>query len=130
MDNCIFDKIISGEIPSHKIYEDEKVFAFLDIAPINPGHVLVIPKKHVENFYELENEDYEAMMLVVKMVSEKIKEVLNPEKVGLLVEGFEVDHAHIHVIPLNKPLCSSMADKDNGELTEEFLSEMAKKLTL
>ncbi len=99
--SSIFSKIISGEIPCHKIYEDRLTFAFLDINPVQKGHVLVIPKKEVDNLFDLEEEDYNAVMNTVKKVAKQIEAVLKPRRVGLHVEGFDVPHAHVHVIPIN-----------------------------
>jgi histidine triad (HIT) family protein len=100
--DCIFCQIVAGKIPAHQVYADENILAFLDIKPVNEGHILVIPKKHVPYFYQLDDELYSALMLAVKKISEAVNETLNPNKVGLLVKGFDVDHAHVHIIPLNK----------------------------
>lgn len=101
MENCIFCKIAKGEIPSAKIWEDENFFAFLDISPVRPGHALVIPKKHEEYIFDLNNNDYSNLMLASKKVAELLKEKLNPKKVGMLVEGFGVEHVHVHLIPID-----------------------------
>ncbi|MDQ5825679.1 MAG: HIT domain-containing protein [Chloroflexota bacterium] len=100
--NCIFCRIINGEIGSHKVYEDEWVVAFMDIRPSQPGHLLVIPRKHVPDFYNLEDDLYLKVMMVVKRLSEAVNKVTNPVKVGLAVVGFEVPHTHVHVIPLQQ----------------------------
>lgn len=129
MQESIFTKIIRGEIPSHKVYEDEKVFAFLDIHPLTPGHTLVIPKNQVDHFDDLSEEDYEAVFTAVKKIAKRQKEVLKPQRICLRVEGFDVPHAHVHVYP-----CSTAADfygtKDRAqtEPDHEALAEMAKKL--
>ncbi len=99
MDETIFTKIIKGEIPSHKIYEDDVTYAFLDIHPVTEGHVLVIPKKQVEWIWDLPENDYEALMRSVKKVGTRIKEVLNVPHVGMLVEGTGVPHVHVHLVP-------------------------------
>ena len=99
MKESIFTKIIKGEIPSHKVYEDEQTFAFLDIHPVTPGHTLVIPKKQVEFLWDLDDEDYQAVMATVQKVGRRIREVLHPPYVGVQVVGVDVPHAHIHVIP-------------------------------
>lgn len=106
MDNntCIFCKIINGEIPCYKVYEDEKIFAFLDIHPVNKGHTLVIPKKHAVNIYDIEESEIAEMVKIGKKLALKIREVtkaegmnihMNNEKAG----GQAVFHAHIHLIP-------------------------------
>ena len=121
----IFTKIIKGEIPSHKIYEDEKTFAFLDIQPIKPGHTLVVPKKQVD-IWDLSEEDYQALMLTVRRVAHRIQEVLDPKRVGIQVVGVDVDnHAHVHVFPFN-----NMAEYRQipAPVDYEDLREIAKKL--
>ena len=91
MKKCIFCDIIKGKIESHKIYEDKHCFAFLDIHPINSGHVLVIPKSHVPDFYDLKNTDYEYLMIAVKMIAKKVNKVIKPKKVGLM----KIGRAHV-----------------------------------
>ena len=100
MQESIFSKIIKGEIPSHKIYEDDQVFAFLDIHPINPGHTLLIPKKQVDHLWDLEESKYHHIWDVAKQLAGHIQDTLEPKRVGVIVEGFGVPHAHIHLIPL------------------------------
>src|SRR5690349_7539733 len=101
MQDSIFTKIIKGEIPSHKIYEDDKTFAFLDLHPKLPGHTLVISKKQVDHIWDLPDEDYQALMKSVKKVGQRIREVLNPKRVGIQVEGLGVPHTHVHVFPFS-----------------------------
>ncbi|HEX8600562.1 MAG TPA: HIT family protein [Chloroflexia bacterium] len=129
--NCIFCRIINGEIGSHKVYEDESAVAFMDIRPSQPGHLLVIPRQHVPDFYNLEDDLYLKVMLVVKRLSEAVSKVANPAKVGLAVVGFEVPHTHVHVIPLQKA-----ADFQPGaggsptlQSSGEELAEMAARIT-
>jgi len=103
----IFTKIIKGEIPCAKIYEDDHVFAFLDINPINLGHTLVIPKESYENIFEIPNEILEKMIVIAKQIAIKQKEVLNADGINIGMNngkdaGQEVFHAHIHVIPRYK----------------------------
>jgi histidine triad (HIT) family protein len=99
--STIFSKIVSGEIPSHKIYEDERTFVFLDIYPIQPGHVLVVPKAEVDKLEDLENADYAALMHTTRLVMHRVRKVLGAQRACLKVEGFDVPHAHMHVIPCN-----------------------------
>lgn len=101
MDDSIFTKIINGDIPSHKIYEDETVFAFLDIHPINPGHTLVVPKQQVEFLWDLEDETYQKLMLSAKKIATHMRTALAVEYVGMQVIGVDVPHAHLHLIPFN-----------------------------
>lgn len=128
MSDSIFTKIIKGEIPCHKVYEDDKVIAFLDIHPIKPGHTLVVPKKQVEQFTELSPEDYSYLMAVAQLVAKKIQEVTGSLRIFLRIEGTDVAHTHVHLIP-----CNSDADIENpGRLDKEpdhtALAKMAQKL--
>lgn len=101
MSDSLFTKIIKGEIPCHKMYEDDQTFAFLDIHPIQPGHTLVVPKKQVEFLWDLDDESYQALMASVKKVAKRLKEALGVPYVGLQVIGVDVPHAHVHVIPFS-----------------------------
>ena len=97
MKNCIFCKIVSKEIPCDKIYEDKDFLAFLDIKPLNPGHILVIPKKHYRWIWDVANfGDY---FEFAKKVERGIEKALKPERVVIWVAGEEVQHAHIHLVP-------------------------------
>lgn len=100
MENCVFCKI-AKEGSNHKIWEDDKHIAFLDMSPIRPGHTLVIPKKHADYIFDMSDKDYSDLMLASKRVAELLKKKLNPKRVGMLIEGFGVDHVHIHLIPIN-----------------------------
>ncbi|MDO4872100.1 MAG: HIT family protein [bacterium] len=100
MEDSIFTRIINGEIPCHKIYEDEKVFAMLDIEPLANGHVLLFPKQQVDLLWDLDSETYAYLFEKAKMISKKIQQEMNPIRVGMVVEGFGVPHAHLHLVPL------------------------------
>ena len=97
----VFSKIIAGEIPCYKIYEDDKTLAFLDIHPESMGHVLVVPKVEVDKVYELPAEDYVALMEAVKKVSLHMEKVLG-KRVLWKVVGTDVPHAHVHLMPLDE----------------------------
>ncbi len=128
MADTIFTKIIRGEIPSHKIYEDDKTFAFLDIHPKQPGHVLVIPKKQVDHIWDLDDADYVALMETVKKVGQRVREVYKPERVAIQVEGIGVPHVHVHVFPFaTEAEFHALADL-NAEPDHAALAEVAKKL--
>lgn len=99
--SSIFSKIIAGEIPSHAVHEDERTFAFLDINPRQEGHALVVPKAEVDYLFDLEDEDYQAVWESVRRVSDAIKSVTGCRRVVVLVVGYEVAHAHVHLIPTN-----------------------------
>ena len=96
----IFSKIVNGEIPAYKVAEDENYLAFLDIFPVSKGHTLVIPKKEVDYIFDLEDELYNGLQLFAKKVAVGLKKAIPCEKVGVLVLGLEVPHAHIHLIPM------------------------------
>src|SRR5690242_17783197 len=104
MPDCIFCKIVRGEIPSTKVYEDEKTYAFLDITPMNPGHTLVIPKKHSTDIFEIEEAEWNAVMHSARVIAHAIEKSLSPEGVNIRMNnreaaGQSVFHAHVHVIP-------------------------------
>lgn len=97
----IFTKILAGEIPAHKILENDQYLAFLDIRPVNPGHTLVIPKKEVDYIFDMEDDLLEGLMVFSKKVARAIKKTISCQKVGVMVAGIEVPHTHIHLIPIN-----------------------------
>jgi histidine triad (HIT) family protein len=104
MENCIFCKIASGEIPAEKVYEDEHTFAFLDLKPVNPGHTLVIPKKHADNLYEIDDASLAATAITARNIAIAIKKALGAEGVNVHMNngraaGQVVFHLHMHVIP-------------------------------
>jgi histidine triad (HIT) family protein len=104
MADCIFCKIVRGELPSHKVHEDEKTFAFLDINPVNPGHTLVIPKKHTLDVFEIEESEWDAVMRTVRTISHALEKSLAPSGINLAMNnrsgaGQVVFHAHVHVMP-------------------------------
>lgn len=99
---CIFCKLAQGEGEAHIVYEDGDVFAFMDKHPIRPGHVLVIPRKHEPEFWKLSQDIYIKIMLIVQRISGTVDEVYAPKKVGLAIAGFDVSHAHIHVVPMHE----------------------------
>ena len=96
----IFSKIVNGEIPAYKVAEDENYLAFLDIFPVAKGHTLVIPKKEVDYIFDLEDDLYNGLQAFAKEVAIGLKKAIPCEKVGVLVLGLEVPHAHIHLIPM------------------------------
>lgn len=97
----IFSRIIAGEIPSYKIAEDEKHYAFLDINPVSPGHVLVVPKHEVSYLFDLSDEEYAALQMFAKRVATGLRRAVPCKRVGVAVIGLEVPHAHIHLIPIS-----------------------------
>lgn len=97
----IFSKIIAGEIPSYRIAENDKFFAFLDIFPLREGHVLVVPKKEVDNLFDLPAEYLAEMLLFAQPIAKAIERSFSCNRCGISVIGLEVPHAHIHLIPIN-----------------------------
>ncbi|MGQ1890189.1 HIT family protein [Thermophagus sp. OGC60D27] len=97
----IFSKIVNGEIPCYKIAEDERYFAFLDINPLQQGHTLVIPKQETDYLFDLEDDHLADMMIFAKKVAKAIQKAISCKRVGLVVLGLEVPHAHIHLVPIN-----------------------------
>ena len=101
--STIFSKIISGEVPSYKIYEDDYVCEFLDNHPIQKGHTLVVPKLEVDQFFDLDEKMFDHVMHRVRYVAQVLKAKFNCGRVCVFVEGYGVPHAHVHLIPTNKP---------------------------
>lgn len=123
-EDCIFCKIVKGEIPSAKIGEDENFMAFLDVNPINKGHVLLIPKKHEEYLFDLEDKDYIELLLKAKEISKILKIKLLPKKVGMAVEGISIPHLHIHLVPVNN--INELNPERAKHATQEELQEVAR----
>ncbi len=126
MTDCIFCKIIAGDIPGEKIWEDGDFFAFLDINPMNPGHTLLIPKTHHEYLFEMEDSLYSKMFEAAKKLSKPIKNAMGAKKIGVVVEGFLVPHAHIHLVPLHTG--GELSFGRSKKATPEELKETAEKI--
>ena len=123
----IFLKIISGEIPAHKVAETEDFLAFLDINPLVMGHVLVIPKKEIDYIFDMDDELYADLTLFAKKVAKAVKIAFPCKKVGVAVIGLEVPHAHIHLIPMNNVSDMNFA-KEKLKPSQEELTEAAAKI--
>ena len=121
----IFTKIINGEIPCYKIYEDDKTLAFLDINPETKGHTLVVPKNEVDKIYELPEEDYNALMQTVKKLSQNMEKVLEKRTLWKVI-GTDVPHAHVHLLPYDE----TWEHGRTLELTPEEFEEIRAKLKL
>ena len=123
----IFSKIIKGEIPSYKIAENEKFYAFLDIYPLRPGHVLVIPKIEIDKLFDLPDEYLAEMLVFAKPIAQAIEKSFDCNRCGMSVVGLEVPHAHIHLIPIN-----SMNDlnfnQPKPKATDEDLKNVQEKI--
>jgi histidine triad (HIT) family protein len=130
MADSIFTKIIKGEIPIHKIYEDDKTLAFLDIHPVQPGQTVVVPKKQLNFVWDLEDEDYQALMSTVQKVGKRLRDAF-PEKkrVAAMVVGLDIDnHAHVVLIPIDSFAEFHKTPDTNAEPDHTSLAELAKKL--
>lgn len=127
MADSIFTKIIKGEIPCHKVYEDELTIAFLTIQPVRDGHTLVVSKKQVDQYMDLPEEDYLTLWKTVQKVAKRIREVVGKERVGVAIKGIDVPHTHVHLIPFNRGEGLN-ADDAPAIAPDEKLAEMAKKL--
>lgn len=121
--SSIFSRIVSGEIPSHKIAENDEFLAFLDAFPIAKGHTLVIPKKEVDYIFDLEDDIYGRLFLFAKSIVPALEKTVPCLRIGVSVIGLEVPHAHIHLLPLN-----SMSDADFSKkikISQEELADLA-----
>lgn len=120
----IFTKIINGEIPSYKIAEDDHHYSFLDINPIAEGHTLVVPKQETDYFFDLSEADMHRAMSFAQKISRAIDTALDPLRTGIIVQGLEVPHAHIHLVPLFTKT-QPMALGHNVNVSEERMKELA-----
>ena len=123
----IFSRIVAGEIPCYKVAENDRFFAFLDIAPLAKYHTLVIPKREVDYFYDLEDDELREMMVFAKEIAKKIKATTSCTKVATVVLGLEVPHAHIHLVPMNTENDVDFK-REKLSLTPEEFAEIAASL--
>lgn len=123
----IFTKIIQGEIPSHKIAEDERYYAFLDIFPLKMGHVLVIPKQEVDHMFDLEDQDLADLYIFAKKIGAAIKKAVPCKRIGMAVIGLEVPHAHLHLVPIDQMKDIDFTQPKMKPSAEE-LAEIAEKI--
>ena len=123
----IFTKIVKGEIPCHKILEDNKYFAFLEILPLRPGHTLVIPKQEVDYFFDLDNTAMNELLAFSRKVAAALKKATPCKKVAVIVYGLEVPHAHVHLVPVDGTPGELNFTNPRGT-TQEALADMAKKI--
>ena len=138
MQNCIFCKIVKGELPAFVVFEDDCVLAFLDINPLAQGHTLVIPKKHYENIFDIDEETLQRIIVVAQKIAQKMKEVLSVEGVNVINASGKtaeqsVPHFHLHLIPRKKGDKIDMNawwQTKTKKITEERLKELALKLKI
>ena len=132
MTDCIFCKIIAGEIPCHRVYENDDVLAFLDIAPIRPGHVLVIPKVHEPNFEKLASDKFIKVMLASQTIAQVLDAWAKPKRMGLALTGWDVPHVHVHVVPMidtRDITAEQLIDGANEPADTEELAKIASTLS-
>lgn len=122
----IFNKIISGEIPCHKLLENEQYFSFLDIRPVNPGHALVIPKKEIDYIFDLDDSLLGGIFNFARPLARAIQKVVPCKKVGIMVAGLEVPHAHVHLIPIQQ--VGDLAFSRAKAADAEELKQLAEKI--
>ena len=122
----VFSKIISGEIPSYKIYEDESFLAFLDINPNSVGHTLCIPKKEIDQIFDLDDKTLSELIIFSKKIANAIKKAVVCERVGMSVIGLEVPHVHVHLIPINN--MDDMSFDTKVSMTESQFNETMNKI--
>ncbi len=137
MQDSVFTKIIKGEIPCYKVYEDANTFAFLDIEPYFPGHTLVVPKLQIEKFDDLPDEDYQALFGTVRKVTKQLKAKLGVEHAIVQIFGFDVPHVHVHIMPTDdsRAFYRAAATRVTGEPypyqpTPEEFAEIARKIRM
>jgi len=128
MEPSVYTRIIKGELPSQKIYEDETTLAFLDIYPAVAGHTVVVPKKQVQFVWDLEDADYQALMNTVKKVARRLREVLDTKYVGVRIEGIDVPHAHVKLYPFNTIEEYNAPQDTSVEPDRVALAKLAEKL--
>lgn len=124
--DCIFCKIIVWEIPCYTIFENDYVFAFLDIRPLHLGHVLVVPKKHEDHFYDLDSTNYIELMDAVQILAPAIQEATSSKRVWVVIEWLEVAHAHIHLIPINQT--GDLDSSHRKSFTEDEMTDIQQKI--
>lgn len=130
MNDSIFTKIINGEIPSHKLYEDEHTYVFLDIYPAMPGHALVVPKKQVQYLWDADEDTYAHLMATVKTMGDHMRATLPQQHIGVKVVGVDVPHAHVHLIPFDTVDEYNAPQDMTTEPDHDALAAMAKMLSL
>ena len=124
----IFTKIIKGEIPSYKVYEDKNYYAFLDINPNAVGHTLCIPKIEVDKIFDLDDETYNGLMIFSKKIAKALKKAVDCKRVGISVIGLEVPHVHVHLIPINK--MEDMSFNSKIKLNDDEFVNVVEKIKL
>ncbi|MDR0979636.1 MAG: HIT domain-containing protein [Candidatus Nomurabacteria bacterium] len=126
-EKSIFSRIINGEIPAHKIYEDDKVLAFLDNSPLTAGHTLLIPKQQLDYLFDLPDDLYNYLWQVAKKLAGPLRRAMNAKRIGIIVEGFLVPHTHIHLVPIDNDQQLKHGSR-NHDMTDEEFAQIATKI--
>lgn len=124
--SSIFTKIINREIPAHIVWENDNYLAFLSIQPVNPGHLLVVPKKETDYVFDLNDEEYKELMIMAKLLATPLQKATKAKRIGLSVEGFGVPHVHVHLIPINQ--ANEMDPHKVRAASDEELANMAQNI--
>lgn len=124
--SSIFTKIINRELPAHIVWENDNYIAFLSIRPVNPGHLLVVPKKETGYIFDLPDEEYKEILMTAKFLAHPLQQATGAKRIGLSAEGFGVDHIHVHLIPINN--INEMDPNREKDASNEELQAMAEKV--
>lgn len=124
--SSLFTRIVEGEIPSHKLAEDERYLAFLDVRPIRPGHALVIPKREVDYLFDLDDETLGGILCFARPVAKAIEQIVPCKRIGVTVVGLEVPHAHVHLVPIDR--VSDIDFSNARPAADNELAELAGKI--
>jgi len=133
MEDCIFCKVVAKEIPHSLVWEGDRFVAFLDIHPVNPGHLLIVPKEHVESIFDMPSDRYEELFQTAKALSAPLQKAMGSVRVGMVIEGFGMPHAHLHLVPINGPheldstRARSMPAEELAAIAEKIKSEVGKQ---
>ena len=125
--SSIFTKIVRKEIPSYKVHENDKFYAFLDINPLKKGHTLVIPKNEIDCIFDLESDEYQNLWIFAKIVANGMQKVIDCKRISIVVMGLEVPHAHIHLVPLDN-MNDINFNQPKLNLSSEEMQQIADKI--
>lgn len=125
-EKCIFCEIVNNKIPAYKVWENDNFLIFLDLSPINKGHILLMPKKHFIEIFDLDDDLYHEAFQIIKKLSKPLKELMKAKRIGIAIEGLGVAHGHIHIVPIYKG--NELNPERAKKATEDELKEMQKKL--
>ncbi len=125
-DDCVFCRIVAGTAPAHKLWEDKHFLAFLDHRPIMPGHLLIVPKDHHSYLFDMSRRDYDAILDRLHRLEPPLRNVMQAKRIGVLIEGFGVDHVHVHMIPITEK--GQINRPGRADVTDEEFRAVAEKI--